>query len=70
MPKFGIQKRETLLKQKRDLRPLYLDTLEQFIKVNRIDPTKPISVKTLVQSGICGRVKDGIVLLQRVLNFN
>lgn len=69
IPKFGIQKRQVLLKQKRHLRPLYLDSLEQFIKLNRIDPTKPISIKTLVQSGICGKVKDGIVLLQRVISL-
>jgi large subunit ribosomal protein L15 len=66
VPKFGIQKKKDLFKLKRHLRPLYLDTLQEWIKMNRIDSSKPIKIQDLVKSGICGKVKDGIVLLFRV----
>lgn len=43
-----------------------LDKLQQWIDAGRLDPTKQITVKELIQSGIVGRTyKDGIKLLAR-----
>lgn len=42
-----------------------LDRLQAFIDAGRIDATKQITPKELIQSGLVGRVKDGIKLLAR-----
>jgi ribosomal protein L15 len=69
MPKIGVQKREEMLKNRRYLRPLYLDTLQQWIKLGRIDASKPITIKDICNSGVAGKVKDGVVLLAKVVDF-
>ncbi|KAI1123216.1 ribosomal protein L18e/L15P [Nemania abortiva] len=42
-----------------------LDKLQEWIDAGRIDPTKPITPKELVQSNLVGTIKDGIKLLGR-----
>ncbi|KAK1970183.1 ribosomal protein L15 [Colletotrichum sublineola] len=42
-----------------------LDKLQQWIDSGRIDPTKQITVKEIIESGLVGTVKDGIKLLGR-----
>ncbi|OAA66477.1 50S ribosomal subunit protein l15 [Niveomyces insectorum RCEF 264] len=42
-----------------------LDRLQAFIDAGRIDPTKPITPRELIQSGLVGRVRDGIKILAR-----
>lgn len=42
-----------------------LDRLQAFIDSGRIDPSKAITPKELIQSGIVGRVRDGIKILAR-----
>ncbi len=43
-----------------------LDRLQQWIDAGRLDPTKPITPRELIRSGIIGRTfKDGIKLLAR-----
>ncbi|KAK2001403.1 ribosomal protein L15 [Colletotrichum falcatum] len=44
---------------------LNLDKLQQWIDAGRIDPTKQITVKEIIESGLVGTVKDGIKLLGR-----
>ncbi|KZL75926.1 mitochondrial 54S ribosomal protein [Colletotrichum tofieldiae] len=44
---------------------LNLDKLQQWIDAGRIDPTKQITVKEIIESGLIGTVKDGIKLLGR-----
>lgn len=51
---------------RRDLRVLELDTLQKWIDLKRIDISKPITIKELVESGVCGSIKDGVVLLAKV----
>jgi large subunit ribosomal protein L15 len=68
IPKLGFQKRSLLVRP--NLRPLYLDTLEQWIKLKRLDISKPITIKDICESGVAGRVKDGVYLLARVLLIN
>ena len=62
MPKIGLQSR----KQKSTPRPLYLDTLEQWIKLGRIDASKPIKITDICKSKVAGKIKDGVVLLAKV----
>ncbi|KAI3320355.1 ribosomal protein L18e/L15P [Xylariaceae sp. AK1471] len=42
-----------------------LDKLQEWIDAGRIDPTKPITPKELIQSNLVGTIKDGIKLLAR-----
>ena len=44
---------------------LNLDRVQAWIDQGRIDPTKPITVKELVESRCLHRVKDGVKLLAR-----
>lgn len=42
-----------------------LDRLQAWIDAGRIDPTKPITPKEIIQSGLLGHAKDGVKLLAR-----
>ncbi|KAI0436604.1 hypothetical protein F4803DRAFT_541605 [Xylaria telfairii] len=42
-----------------------LDKLQEWIDAGRIDATKPITPKELIQSNLVGSIKDGIKLLAR-----
>lgn len=42
-----------------------LDRLQAFIDSGRIDPSKTITPKELIQSGLVGHVRDGIKILAR-----
>lgn len=42
-----------------------LDQLKEWIDNGRIDPSKPITPKELIETGVIGSVKDGIKLLGR-----
>ncbi|KAI1361593.1 ribosomal protein L18e/L15P [Xylaria arbuscula] len=42
-----------------------LDKLQEWIDAGRLDPTKPITPKELIQSNLVGTIKDGIKLLGR-----
>ncbi|KKA30283.1 hypothetical protein TD95_003876 [Thielaviopsis punctulata] len=42
-----------------------LDNLQHWIDTGRLDPSKQITVKEIIQSGLVGSVKDGIKLLAR-----
>ncbi|KAI3343248.1 ribosomal protein L18e/L15P [Ustulina deusta] len=42
-----------------------LNKLQEWIDAGRIDPTKPITPKELIQSNLVGTIKDGIKLLAR-----
>ncbi|OLN85523.1 50S ribosomal protein L15 [Colletotrichum chlorophyti] len=44
---------------------LNLDKLQQWIDAGRLDATKQITVKEIIESGLIGSVKDGIKLLGR-----
>jgi large subunit ribosomal protein L15 len=45
---------------------LNLDRLQEWIDAGRIDPTKPITPREIIQSGVIGKsIKDGIKLLGR-----
>jgi large subunit ribosomal protein L15 len=68
VPKIGFQKRGLLVRP--NLRPLYLDTLQQWIKLRRLDPSKKITIKEIAESGVAGRIKDGVYLLARVQIFD
>ncbi|CCC11417.1 hypothetical protein SMACR_02075 [Sordaria macrospora] len=49
-----------------DMSELNLDKLHEWIEAGRIDPTKPITPKEIIKSGIIGSsIKDGIKLLGR-----
>jgi large subunit ribosomal protein L15 len=66
VPKIGFQKRSLLLKRK--LRPLYLDTLQKWIELKRLDPSKKITIKEIAESGVAGKITNGVVLLANVYN--
>ena len=66
-PKFGIQKRASLLKNRQSLRILSLDTLQHWINRKRLDPSRPITLKEIAESKVAGKVKDGVVLLANVI---
>ncbi|KAJ3308432.1 YmL15 [Boothiomyces sp. JEL0838] len=68
-PKIGVQNRGMLKHIRQNLRPLALDTLQHWINVGRIDASKKITMKTLVESKVCGKIKDGVVLLGRGAEF-
>lgn len=42
-----------------------LDQIKEWIDNGRLDPTKPITPKELIEAGVIGSVKDGIKLLGR-----
>ncbi|EQB58563.1 hypothetical protein CGLO_01179 [Colletotrichum gloeosporioides Cg-14] len=42
-----------------------LDKLQEWIDAGRLDPTKQITVKEIIESGLIGSIKDGIKLLAR-----
>ncbi|KAH6603053.1 hypothetical protein BASA61_000467 [Batrachochytrium salamandrivorans] len=61
-PKLGIQKKKGR-SERGHLKPLHLDSVQHWIDMKRIDPTKKITVAVLIQSGCISRVRDGIFLL-------
>lgn len=65
-PKIGIQAKAQVKELKRVLRPFSLEKLQVWIDLGRIDPSKPITMKEICQSGIAGKVKNGVVLLSSV----
>jgi len=46
--------------------PLNLDTIQEAIDAEKIDPNLPITMKTLNDANITKGVKDGVKLLARV----
>lgn len=46
---------------KRDYQPVSLARLQFWIDTGRIDPTQKITMKTLVDTGCCGRLRKGQV---------
>lgn len=42
-----------------------LDRLQAFIDAGRIDATKPITPRELIESGLIGKIRDGIKILAR-----
>lgn len=42
-----------------------LDRLQEFINTGRIDPTKQITPRELIRSGLIGSAKDGVKILAR-----
>ncbi len=46
--------------------PLNLDRVQNWVDQGRLDPSKPITVKELVESRCLHGVKDGVKLLARV----
>ncbi|KAI8823176.1 ribosomal protein L18e/L15P [Fimicolochytrium jonesii] len=42
---------------------LYLDTLQHFIDTGKLDTSKTITIRELVEAGAVGKIKDGVVLL-------
>jgi ribosomal protein L15 len=46
--------------------PVNLDTIQEAIERRRIDPNKPITLKTLKEARIVNKLGDGIKLLSRV----
>eukprot|EP00455_Lapot_gusevi_P042916 TRINITY_DN515_c0_g1_i4.p1 TRINITY_DN515_c0_g1~~TRINITY_DN515_c0_g1_i4.p1 ORF type:complete len:272 (+),score=78.25 TRINITY_DN515_c0_g1_i4:53-817(+) len=50
---------------RKELKPLNLDRLQQYILDGRIDATKVIDLKAIHESGIVGKVKHGVSLLAR-----
>ncbi|KAI5814609.1 ribosomal protein L18e/L15P [Pyronema omphalodes] len=48
-----------------EMSPLNLDTLQKWIDAGRIDPTRPITFKELLQSRAVHGIKDGVKLLGR-----
>ncbi|KAL2888470.1 ribosomal protein L15 [Ceratocystis lukuohia] len=47
------------------LSTINLDSLQHWIDTGRLDPSKQITVKEIIESGLVGSVKDGIKLLGR-----
>lgn len=45
---------------------LNLDRVQEWIEQGRLDPTKPITMKHLLDSRACRGVKDGVKLLGNV----
>jgi len=48
------------------LAPLGLEKLQHWIDTGRIDASKVITMKTLVDSGVVGKIKDGVTLVGTV----
>lgn len=48
-----------------DLAPINLDRIQEWIDQGRIDPTRPITVRELVQSRCIHQAKEGVKLLGR-----
>ncbi|OJJ49817.1 hypothetical protein ASPZODRAFT_139175 [Penicilliopsis zonata CBS 506.65] len=48
-----------------DMAPVNLDRIQEWIDQGRIDPTRPITVRELVQSRCIHQVKDGVKVLGR-----
>lgn len=66
IPKLGVQRKEVLLAASQGhLRPLCLDKLQIWIDSGRLPKEKTITMQDLCMSGICGRVRDGIVLIAK-----
>lgn len=51
------------------LTPLNLDKLQLWIDIGRIDPSKPIDLKVLYDSGVAQKFKHGVKLLANVRDF-
>ncbi|KAJ2609079.1 YmL10 [Coemansia sp. RSA 1365] len=49
---------------RRELQPLNLDKIQHWINTGRLDPTKPITLKSIFDSNIV-RFKEGVILLAR-----
>lgn len=50
--------------------PLNLGTLQSWIDQGRIDPSKPITLKELVESRCLHGIKDGVKILAKVNRTN
>jgi hypothetical protein len=44
---------------------LNLDKLQEFIDAGRIDPSRPITMRELMASNVCGKIKHGVKLLAK-----
>ncbi|KAJ3162795.1 YmL15 [Geranomyces michiganensis] len=42
---------------------LYLDTLQHYVETGKLDASKTITIKELVEAKAVGKIKDGVVLL-------
>jgi len=60
-----IPKRGPRNPNRKPLNPLNLDRLQYWISTKRIDATKPITMKVLMDSGCVTRIKYGVKLLGR-----
>jgi large subunit ribosomal protein L15 len=49
-----------------DLKPIRLNRIQHWINMGRLDPTKPITMKELIDSKCIHRMKDGVKLLADV----
>lgn len=47
-------------------RPLGLERVQHWIDMGRLDPSKPITLKELQDSGVVGKIKQGIALVGTV----
>ena len=58
-------------KNRRDVEynELNIGKLQRYIDLGRIDPTKKITLKEISESGVCGKLRDGVKLLGRVYLF-
>ncbi|KAJ3218953.1 YmL10 [Dinochytrium kinnereticum] len=64
IPKLGFRSRDKLR-----LSRIHLDTIQHWVDSGRLDASKPITIKSLVDSGCIGTVKDGVVLLAKGGHF-
>jgi large subunit ribosomal protein L15 len=62
--KLGVQHRAQIQSNRQKLRVLSLDKLQFFINRNRLDPSK-ITIKEICQSGVAGKVIDGVTLIAK-----
>ncbi|KAI8853539.1 ribosomal protein L18e/L15P [Chytridium lagenaria] len=61
---YGIRFRDKLR-----LARIHLDTIQHWVDSGRLDASKPITIKSLVDSGCVGNVRDGVVLLAKGGHF-
>ncbi|KAK7208323.1 ribosomal protein L18e/L15P [Myxozyma melibiosi] len=61
LPKFGFN-----VYQKKKYVKLNLDRVQSWIEQGRLDPSKPITMKHLLDSRACRGIKDGVKLLANV----
>jgi len=58
LPKRGFRNRN-----RDDLQVVNLDRLQHWVDAGRLDPSQPITMRELVNSGVAGRAKHGIKIL-------